>query len=138
MNKVNCVWQDNMKFVSSIGKHSVVIDAGKEFGGSDSGPSPKSLILSSLAGCTAMDVVSMLKKMKVEFNYFNVNVSAELSEGHPKVYQDFKIVYEIDCDESDLPKINKAVTLSQDKYCGVSAMVRKFADINWEIKKTSV
>lgn len=94
------------------------------------GVRPKALILSALAGCTAIDVVDLLKKMRVEFSDFKIDVEGELSEEHPKIYHTVTLTYYIRLhDAEDKSKMEKAVNLSQEKYCGVSAMVKKFADL---------
>ncbi|HLP22199.1 MAG TPA: OsmC family protein, partial [Chitinophagales bacterium] len=95
------------------------------------GVRPKALILSALAGCTAIDVVELLRKMRVEFTDFKIDVEAELTEEHPKVYKTVTLTYFIKLkEESDRDKMEKAVNLSQEKYCGVTAMVKKFAELN--------
>ena len=94
------------------------------------GVRPKALILSALAGCTAIDVVDLLKKMRVEFSDFKIDVEGELSEEHPKIYHTVTLTYYIRLhDAEDKSKMEKAVNLSQEKYCGVSAMVKKCADL---------
>ena len=77
-------WKENMCFSSIMDGHEIVVDAAEEFGGTNKGPRPKKLLLLSLAGCTAMDVVSLLKKMRVEFSNFKIVIDADLSEDHPK------------------------------------------------------
>jgi putative redox protein len=98
------------------------------------GPSPKKLMLASLAGCTGIDVVSILNKMQVPFNNFNIRIEASLTEEHPKTYDQVQIFYEISVDPTHQPKVERAVQLSKEKYCGVSAMFEKFAAVRWEIK----
>lgn len=94
------------------------------------GVRPKALILSALAGCTAIDVVDLLNKMRVQFSDFKIDVEGELSEEHPKIYHTVTLTYYIKLNsEEDKSKMEKAVNLSQKKYCGVSAMVKKFADL---------
>lgn len=106
------------------------LDAAPESGGEGDGLRPKALILSALAGCTAMDIVSLLNKMKVTFSHFSVKVDGELTDEHPKIYHKMELVYSIHLEnDADKEKMEKAVNLSQDKYCGVSAMVRKFTDL---------
>jgi putative redox protein len=102
-------------------------------GGSDLGPSPKRLMLASLAGCTGIDIVSILNKMKVPYSEFAMEVSAGLTDEHPKIYKDVKIIYRIRLSDGDRKKMQKAVNLSQDKYCGVSAMFKAFTKIETEI-----
>ncbi|MFT3911204.1 MAG: OsmC family protein [Ferruginibacter sp.] len=89
-------------------------------------------MLASLAGCTGIDIVSILNKMKVDFSDFSIDITASLTEEHPKMYKDVKIIYKIKLAEKDRPKMEKAISLSQDKYCGVSAMFKKFATVETE------
>ncbi len=94
------------------------------------GVRPKALILSSLAGCTAIDVEEMLKKMRVKYSDFRIEVKGELTDEVPKTYHTVHLTYFIRLHhEKDKDKMVKAVNLSQEKYCGVSAMVRKFATL---------
>lgn len=109
------------------------IDAAEE--SVSTGVRPKALILSSLAGCTAIDVVELLKKMRVEFSVFKIDVDGELTEEHPKIYHIVHLTYFIKLEnEEDKSKMEKAVGLSQDKYCGVSAMIKKFAELKVKIE----
>lgn len=133
-HEINLEWENGMYFHSNVNGHNVYVDADTSVGGTDKAPRPKPLMLVSLAGCTAMDVVSLLNKMRVSFDYFNVKVSAELSEEHPKVYTKVHIVYQIKGNNIDKEKVEKAVNLSQEKYCGVSAMFKKFAELSFEIE----
>jgi putative redox protein len=123
-----------MCFTSEINGHKLVVDAKEESGGQDKGPRPKALMMLALAGCTGMDVVSILKKMRMEFDDFNVHIESELNDEHPKLYTKMHIVYEFKGKALDMDKIKKAVDLSQEKYCGVSANYKKAMDISYEIK----
>ena len=99
------------------------------------GVRPKALILSSLAGCTAIDVVDILKKMRVEYSDFRIDVTGELTEELPKIYHTVHLTYFIKLENADdKSKMEKAVNLSQEKYCGVTAMVKKFADLKVKIE----
>lgn len=118
---------------STIGVHKVQIDNTPENGGTNTGPGPKRLMLTSLAGCTGIDIVSILDKMKVEFSELSIDTEATLSDDHPKIYNHVKIIYKIKLAEADQSKMEKAVTLSADKYCGVMAMFRSFATIESSI-----
>jgi putative redox protein len=129
---VSTIYNNGMSFNSSINNHKVAMDSHDD-GGHDTGPSPKRLMLASLAGCTGMDVVSILQKMKVIFTDFSIDIDASLTEEHPKIYNHVKLTYKIKLAEKDRPKMQKAVNLSQDKYCGVSAMFRAFAKLETEI-----
>ncbi len=130
---VETAFKGGMQFSSAVGNHHVIMDAGTEDGGSDSGASPKKLMLASLAGCTGMDIVSILNKMKVAFSDFSVKTEAELTDEHPKIYNKVRIIYSIKIPEENKDKMEKAVKLSMDKYCGVSAMFSAFAKVDWEI-----
>ncbi|MCP9752315.1 OsmC family protein [Ferruginibacter sp. HRS2-29] len=123
-----------MAFNAGIGDHEVLMDASPTEGGIDSGPGPKKLMLTSLAGCTGIDVVSILNKMKVSFSDFTMDVEGFLTEEHPRIYHQVKIVYKIKLTEADRSKMEKAVGLSEDKYCGVMAMFKAFAKVETEIK----
>ena len=124
-----------MAFESEISGHRLIMDAVPTVGGSDQGPRPKPLVLASLAGCTGMDVVSILRKMQQHFTYFNIEVDAESGEDHPKTYNAMKLVYEFkESDDLDKKKVEKAVELSQERYCGVSALLRKAIPIDYEIR----
>jgi putative redox protein len=120
-----------MAFQADVNGHTVNMDSSDT--GIQSGASPKRLMLASLAGCTGIDVVSILEKMKVTFSEFSIDIDATLSEAHPRIYEKVKIIYRIRLSESDQPKMEKAVHLSQEKYCGVSAMFRAFCKIESEI-----
>ena len=90
-------------------------------------------MLSSLAGCSGLDVVSLLKKMRAEVEDFKIEVTGELTEEHPKFYNNVKVDYHFTGTNLQEDKINKAVTLSVEKYCGVMEMFRQFAEIKTEI-----
>ena len=125
--------KDGMAFEVGVYEHKFMIDATPEVGGKDRGPRPKPLVLASLGGCTGMDVISILKKMRVEPDYFNVAVSAEMTDEHPKYYNKIHLRYEFKGKDLPLDKIEKAINLSQDRYCGVTAMLDKVAEITHEI-----
>jgi len=126
-------WTSGMSFKSEQDGHDIILDASKEFGGTDSGARPKTLLLSALGGCTAMDVVSILNKMRVDFTGLKIHVSAELTEEHPKVFKLIHLKYVFSGNDLPKDKLEKAVTLSQEKYCGVSAMLIKACPITYEI-----
>lgn len=130
---VNTEWLGGMKFDSVVNGHHVIIDAAPEAGGNDEGPRPKALMLTALAGCTAMDVVSILQKMKVDPGHFQVEVEAEGTDEHPKHFTHMHIKYVFHSPGLPLDKVQKAVDLSQERYCGVSFMFRKAMQITTEI-----
>jgi putative redox protein len=130
---VNTQWLGDMKFDSLVGGHHVIIDALPENGGSNSGPKPKSLLLTALAGCTGMDVVSILKKMRVELEGLNIEVIADETEEHPKHFSKMHIIYRFKGKNLPMESLQKAVDLSQERYCGVSFMFRKAMEVTNEI-----
>lgn len=131
--KVQLGWLDGMAFEAEVNGHKIVVDAVESVGGRDRGPRPKPLLLASLAGCTAMDVISILDKMRVKVDAFNVEVIAEQTEEHPKVYSQIKLLYKFKGKDLPMDKLQKAVDLSQERYCGVSAMLRKASELTFEI-----
>ncbi len=122
-----------MAFETQIGNHKIVVDADPSFGGEEKGPKPKPLVLNALTGCTGMDVVSLLKKMRVEFKGLEINIDAEMTEEHPKYYNKIHLTYVIKANEADRAKVEKAVNYSQERYCGVSLMLSKAAELTYEI-----
>ncbi len=127
-------WQSNMAFEASINGHQILMDVDTSNGGQDLGPRPKILLLAGLGGCTGMDVVSILAKMKIVPDKFWMEISAEMTAEHPKVYNQIKLVYCFQGNDLPFDKLEKAVNLSKEKYCGVSAMLTKTAEMIIEIK----
>jgi putative redox protein len=126
-------WTSGMAFEGHQDGHVIGLDASPEFGGQGKGSKPKTLLLTALNGCTAMDVVSMLGKMQVKLEGFEVHSSAELTEDHPKVFKSVHIRYVFKGKDLPMDKLQRAVTLSQEKYCGVSAMLAKACPLTHEI-----
>ncbi|MFC2152879.1 OsmC family protein [Bacteroidota bacterium] len=131
---INVNWLKGMAFESEINGHKLAIDATEEVGGMDKGPRPKPLMLLSLAGCTGMDVVSILKKMRVELDDFAIEVEAEMTEEHPKHYSSMNIIYKFWGEDLPQEKLEKAVSLSDERYCGVSAVYKKAIPVTNEIQ----
>jgi putative redox protein len=114
--------------------HWITVDGPEEFGGSDAGVRPKELVLIALAGCTSSDVVSILKKKRVIQDDFEVNISAEMSDEHPKVYTKINLEFAFYGDDINEKDVERAIELSQTKYCSVSAMLSKSVEINHTYK----
>lgn len=133
-NEVNVNWMESMSFEIEIDKHKLTIDADEAVGGQNKGPKPKPFMLAALGGCTGMDVISILRKMRVEPSYFNVKVEGELTDEHPKMYKNMHVIYEFKGENLPMEKLEKAVNLSEEKYCGVSALYKKVIPITSEIK----
>jgi len=133
-NTVITVWKENMLFESdNPSGHSVLIESGNEHGGNEIGLRPKAMMLSSLAGCTGLDIVSLLKKMRAEVDDFKLVVNGELTDEHPKYYHSVTVDYHFYGRDLKEDKINKAVDLSIEKYCGVMEMFRQFAELKTEV-----
>lgn len=125
-------WQGKMGFIGqSETATKVALDAPPAVGGESNGFRPKELMLNALAGCTAMDVLSILRKMKCEPQAFRVEVAAQETEEHPKVFTAFHIKYMV---KGEVPeaKLQKAINLSQERYCGVTVMYRSFSEVSHE------
>ncbi len=126
-------WKNNLEFEVKIREHLEIMDAKKESGGQDRGPNPKEYVLAGLCGCTGMDVVSLMKKFKLNFSFFNVSAYAETSKEHPIVFSSVTITFAISAVDIDVELLKKAVVLSMTKYCGVSAMLSKAVPIKYEV-----
>ncbi|NQU52974.1 MAG: OsmC family protein [Bacteroidetes bacterium] len=123
-----------MVFKVDVNGHEIILDAAEEVGGKYSGPRPKPLMLTASAGCTGMDVVSILKKMRVELVDFNVIVEGDLTEEHPKQFSKMNVIYEFKGKDLPLEKLKKAVNLSEERYCGVSSLYKKAIEVTSEIR----
>ena len=127
-------WKGDMVFESDNPRWpSIMMDASKDFGGTDSGMAPKAMMLSSLAGCSGLDVVSVLNKMRVKIDDFKMVVEGELTDEHPKHYHKVSVDYHFYGKDLKENKIKSAVDLSVEKYCGVMEMFRQFSEIKIEI-----
>lgn len=131
---VSTRWIENMAFETEVNGHKLIIDAGPASGGEDRGPRPKQLMLSALGGCTAMDVVAMLKKMRVNIDGLNVIVEGDLTEDYPKHFFKMHVIYEFRGKDLPIDKLQKVIDLSSEKYCGVSAVYRKAMELTSEIR----
>lgn len=133
MAKIKMNWKGENLFESNQGDNTIMIDAPAE-GVESIGVRPKALMLSSLAGCGALDIVSLLKKMRAEVDDFKVEVTAELTDEHPKIYKDVVVTYQFFGSDFKKDKIQKAVDLSVERYCGVMEMFRKFTDVTVNVE----
>jgi len=128
-------WTGDLRFEGTFSTgHTMVLDGPKDHGGTDEGARPVELLLMGLAGCTAMDVVAILQKKRQKVGLFQVHVSGERSEKHPRVYTKLHIVYEVAGEKIDQKAVEQAVALSEERYCSVSAMLRPAASITSEIR----
>jgi len=133
-NHITTKWLGNMAFESNNPSgHNFKIDIAKEDGGDSSGMRPKALMLSSLAGCSGLDVASLMKKMKLEVDEFTIETIANLTDEHPKFYDKVTIEYHFHGADLNEKKLQKAVDLSIEKYCGVMEMFRQFAELDIKV-----
>ena len=129
-DKVTTQWKGNMLFESdNPSGNTVFMDTSPENGGNYDGLGPKAMMLSSLAGCSGLDVVSILNKMKITVADFKMEVVGELTDNHPKYYHTVTVDYHFYGTDLDENKIQRAVDLSVETYCGVLEMFRRFADV---------
>src|SRR4030042_1227438 len=133
---IHASWKGDLSFEAEVDDHRIVMDARPEAGGKGRGPRPKPLMMVSLAGCTGMDVASLLKKMRVEVESFTVRVEGELTETHPKHFTSMHVIYSFKGKDLPMDKLKRAVELSQETYCGVSATYKKAMKLSYEIKIT--
>jgi len=124
--KTTTIWKSGQAFDSFQGNAKIEINAKAGF-------SPKALLLSGLAGCSGIDVVEILGKMRVPFADLKIEVETEQTTEHPKVFKDIHIDYIITTAEENRDKVKKAIDLSLEKYCGVSAMLKKNSKIDYTI-----
>ncbi|MBN8862546.1 MAG: OsmC family protein [Sphingobacteriales bacterium] len=127
--KTSTTWKHDHAFESRLEDNVFNIDGNRK-----EGPNPKALLLSAIAGCSGIDVVDILEKMRVPFSDFTIDVEAEQTTEHPKVFLDIYITYKIKTAAENEDKVKKAIDLSLDKYCGVSAMLRKNSPIHYKLE----
>lgn len=132
-HEIETQWMGKMQFNSLVNGHTIIMDAPERVGGEDSGPIPKPFILTALSGCTGMDIVAILRKAQKEVKDLTIKVTGDLSKQQPIEYIAMHVVYEFKGEESCKAAALDAVTVSQEKYCGVSHMLRKALPVTWEV-----
>jgi len=130
---ISTKWLSDLAFEAEVDGHKIYMDSSMEHGGKNTGPRPKPLMMIALAGCTGMDVASILKKMKMDFEDFTVDVEGDITEDHPKRFEGMKIIYRFKGKDINRKNVEKAVNLSVTRYCGVSANYAKAFPISHEI-----
>ena len=130
---VDTSWKGNMLFDANVSGHHVMMDSLPAGGGADEGSRPKELMLAALAGCSGMDVVSILKKMRVEIAGLDIRIEANVTEEHPKHYDKMHVIYEFSGNDLPMDQLRKAVELSQDRYCGVAFVYKQVMAVTYEI-----
>jgi putative redox protein len=122
-----------VKGITFVGKtesnHWVAMDGPPHFGGQRAAIRPKELILLSLGGCTGMDVISILQKMREPVQRFEIDINADSAKEHPKVYTKIHITYKFWGESLKKENLEKAINLSQERYCSISAMLRNSVEL---------
>lgn len=125
-------WVDGLRFVGEAGSgHAIVVDAQHGAEDGSTGPSPMELLLLGLAGCTAADVVHMLKRRRQSVTGVRVEVEGERAEEHPRIYTSITLHYRITGQELSEKAVVDSIELSQEKYCSASAMLKKTAQMSY-------
>jgi putative redox protein len=132
-HEIETQWMGKMQFNSLVNGHTIIMDGPEKVGGEDNGPIPKPFVLTALSGCTGMDIVSILRREQKEVKELNIRVTGELSKQQPIEYLSMHIVYEFKGEVAYKEAAINAVTVSQEKYCGVSHMLKKAIPVTWEI-----
>jgi putative redox protein len=133
ITKTSLEWIDNLTFEAEVNGFSFKMDSGSDKGGNNLGPRPKPLLLAALSGCSGMDVVSILAKMRVKEFKLKIEMEADSTQEHPKTYHTIRMKYLFTGEDIPADKVITAVELSGNKYCGVSAMLKKAAIIKSKI-----
>ena len=135
MAKAKVRWVEGMQFVATPpSNHAIVLDGSQKAGAADSAIHPGELVLVGLAGCTGIDVVSIMKKMHIEFSEFEVHVDAEAAEEHPRGWKKIKVSYLAAGKDIPVDKFKHAIEMSQEKYCSVSATLRWPVEISYDYR----
>jgi putative redox protein len=132
-HEIEVQWMGKMQFNALVNGHTIVMDGPEKVGGEDNGPIPKPLVLTALAGCTGMDIAAILKKDDKKVDDFNIKVIGEISKRVPIEYVAIHVIYEFKGDDENKEAALKAVTVSQEIYCGVSSMLKKALPVTWEV-----
>ncbi len=134
MMQVTTVWQQDMRFESyNAENNTLIMDADKRVGGKEQGLRPKEVLLSALSGCTAMDVIAILGKMRSLPETLKVEVSAKVVDTHPKVFSHIQLGYIVTGNIAE-EKLKKAIELSLEMYCPVTAMLRHSVEIDYDYR----
>lgn len=122
-----------MCFDASVDGFNITLDASPEVGGHNFGPRPKPLLLVAMAGCTGMDITSLAKKMRLDFSSIEIEAQADKSEQIPIVFTAMRLIYRFESQSTPAEKVLKIVNLSQERYCGVAAMLSQVAPVTYQI-----
>ena len=130
---IKATWLNDLSFEAEVDGHKIYLDTAAEHGGKNVGPRPKPLMMVALAGCTGMDVAAILKKMRVEIESMSVEVEGDVTSDHPKRFEAMKVIFSFKGKDIPRASVEKAVRLSKERYCGVSANYSEAFPIDYEI-----
>ena len=131
-------WMGKMQFNALVNGHTIVMDAPEKVGGEDNGPIPKPFVLTALAGCTGMDIAALLRKADKNPDDFDMKVIGEISKRAPIEYIAVHVIYDFKGKPENKEAALNAVNDSQEKYCGVSSMLKKALPVTWEVNYNGV
>ena len=137
-HEIDVQWMGKMQFNALVNGHTIVMDAPEKVGGENNGPIPKPFVLTALAGCTGMDVAAMLRRANKDPHDFDMKVIGDISKKVPIEYISIHVVYDFRGAEENRDATLNAVTESQEKYCGVSSMLKKALPVTWEVNFNGV
>ncbi len=136
--KASVKLKENLKLTAELKSgHDILMDASESAGGDDSAARPMEMLLAGLGGCTGIDVILILKKMKAEIADFSIDIDAERAEKHPKKFEKIHLKYKIKGKNLNDKKVEKAIHLSENKYCSASASLKAEITSSYEIEQTN-
>jgi len=137
-HEIDVQWMGKMQFNALVNGHTIIMDGPERVGGEDRGPIPKPFVLTALAGCTGMDIAAILRKAGKNPDEFDMKVIGEISKKAPIEYIAIHVIYDFKGAEENKEAALNAVTDSQEKYCGVSSMLKKAMPVTWEVNYNGV
>lgn len=132
-HEIDVQWMGKMQFNALVNGHTIIMDGPEKVGGEDNGPIPKPFVLTALAGCTGMDIAAILRKAQKNPDDFEMKVIGEISKMIPIEYTAIHLIYNFKGADENREAALKAVSDSQEKYCGVSSMLKKALPVTWEV-----
>lgn len=138
VHEIDVQWMGKMQFNALVNGHTIVMDAPEKVGGEDNGPIPKPFVLTALAGCTGMDIAALLRKADKTPDDFDMKVIGEISKRAPIEYIAVHVIYDFKGKKENQEAALNAVNDSQEKYCGVSSMLKKALPVTWEVNYNGV
>ena len=137
-HEIDVQWMGKMQFNALVNGHTIIMDAPEKVGGEDNGPIPKPFVLTALAGCTGMDVAAILRKANKIPHEFDIKVTGKITKRAPIEYVAIHVIYDFKGSTDNKEVALNAVNDSQEKYCGVSSMLKKALPVTWEVNYNGV